>query len=119
MTHTPQSPDSKTPEQIIKAIGQDTEVLEFGTTPARAFILISYLQLAMRHPGTDPQTNALVLQFCKNLEAAIATRHPEAKALIDAGLNPENDVTREEFDALYQSGAPLKAWELLDPYYPA
>lgn len=92
-----------TPEEIISQVAQSQEVIEFATTPGRAFILISNLQLALRHPeNRGPQTE-FVREMIANMAQAIATitETPEVLAVIAAGSHPEFDLTREEADEYF------------------
>lgn len=91
------------PDSIIQKIGTSTEILEFGTTPARAFMLIGHLQLALRHPNNTGASAAFARQFADNLANAICHYIPEARELIEQGWNPGYDVTREYFDLEFLS----------------
>jgi hypothetical protein len=85
-------------DDIIHKIGNSTEILEFGTTPARAFMLIGHLQLALRHPSNTGASAAFARQMADNLTDAICHYIPEARELIEQGWHPGYDVTREYFD---------------------
>lgn len=85
-------------DDIIHKIGNSTEILEFGTTPARAFILIAQLQLALRHPGNTGSSAALARDFAENLTKAVCHFIPEAKALIEQGWDSAYDINREHFE---------------------
>ena len=85
------------PDEIIHAIGESTEILEFGTTPARAFILVSQLQLALRHPHNQGASAAFTRQIANNLTDAICHYIPEARELIEQGWDSAYDVTQEYY----------------------
>ena len=90
-----------TPEEIIHKIGQDNRLIEFATTPARAFMIVSHLQLALRHPDNIGESAELMQEVIRHLADAIAevTDTPEVLTLIAMGDHQEFDMTNEEFDA--------------------
>jgi hypothetical protein len=86
------------PEEIIHKIGTSEERIEFATTPARVFILIAQLQLALRHPHNTGSSAAIA----HNLSQAICHHIPEAATLIEMGWHEGYDVTRQYFDAEFR-----------------
>lgn len=82
------------PDEIISRIGNSTEIIEFATTPARAFCLIGHLQLALRHPGNTGASTEVARQIIDHLAEAISTvtETPEVKTIVEAGYNPTFDV---------------------------
>lgn len=89
--------------EILNKIGNSEDVIEFATTPGRAFILVSQLQLALRHPENTSASATIARQMAENLTQALCAYIPEAKELIDMGWNPAYDVTSEYFDAEFSS----------------
>jgi hypothetical protein len=86
-------------DEILLKIGTSRAAIGFATTPARAFILIAQLQLALRHPENDGGSSAIAYEIAEHLADAICHHIPEARELIEAGWNPENDITRDYHDA--------------------
>lgn len=63
-----------------------------------AFILISQLQLAARHPeNTGPAAN-LAKGFAVNLAQIFNSIDPRIVAIIDKGWDPNFDIPRGEYD---------------------
>jgi hypothetical protein len=95
-----------TPEQIVNKIAASEELIEFATTPARAFMLISYLQLALRHPQNTGESAEFVRQMITNITMTIATvtQTPEFAGLVAMGFDERFDAdTEEELDILYEN----------------
>lgn len=90
-------------DAVLQKIGECEEVIEIVTTPARLFILVAQLQLALRHPGNIGNSAAIVYEMALNLTEMICSKIPEARGLIEMGWDPELDVTREEYQALVAS----------------
>ncbi|HEY9699687.1 MAG TPA: hypothetical protein V6D10_20670 [Trichocoleus sp.] len=82
-------------DDVIRKIGNCPATVEFATTPARLFILLSHLQLALRHPDNIGESAAIARQIADNLANMICHYVPEARQLIEMGWNPACDVTRE------------------------
>jgi hypothetical protein len=91
-------------DEILLKIGTSRAAIGFATTPARAFILISQLQLALRHPENDGGGSAIAREIAEHLTDALCFHIPEARALIELGWNPDNDVTRDYYDAEFEGG---------------
>lgn len=87
-----------TPEDIINRVAHSQELIEFATTPGRAFILISNLQLALRHPENHGPQTEFVREMIANMAQAIAdkTNTPEVLKVVAMGSHPEFDLTHEE-----------------------
>ena len=86
---------------INKLIVESEEILEIKTTPARLLILLSWLQLALRHPYESP-SKAVAEELAHRLGDILCSVIPEARPLIDMGFQPAFDITpeyfRQEFD---------------------
>lgn len=85
-------------KQLIEAIGNSDQVIEFATTPGRALILIAHIQLALRHPRNTSSGAEFAREMAQHLTSAIEAYIPGAQQLIEKGWNPDADMTREEFD---------------------
>lgn len=85
-------------DEILQRIGTDTTPIEMVTTPARLFILISHLQLALRHPGNTGSSAEIARTMAHNMSEVLCQFHPEARQLIEQGWHPEFDMSREEWD---------------------
>ena len=85
-------------DEILFKIGHSEQIIELATSPARALILLSNLQLSLRHPSNDGESRAIARDIAANLENAICHHIPEARELIQKGWHPEFDCTREEFE---------------------
>lgn len=56
-----------------------------------AWVLVSMLQLASRHPGLSKAFNRQVKAIADQFHDAIAERHPDARELLEMGWNTELD----------------------------
>ncbi|WP_035992546.1 hypothetical protein [Leptolyngbya sp. KIOST-1] len=92
-----------TPKEIIDRLVHSEQPIEFYTTPARAFMLIANLQLALRHPENKGLSTELVRDMIANLSTAIATvtEMPEVIVLVAQGYQPEFDLTNEQADEYF------------------
>jgi len=89
----PQMPISE--DEYMKITGQvmrDKSPLTVSLSIMEAWVLVSNLQLAHRHPGTSDAMKEYVQTIAKRFEAAIVEIHPEAEPLIEMGWNPQFDV---------------------------
>jgi hypothetical protein len=91
-----------TPSEIIDRLARSSDVIEFETTPGRAFVLISYLQTALwitsQSDGDHESSDEIVQSIIANLAKAIAekTNTPEVLTLIELGNQAEFNMTPEE-----------------------
>ncbi|NEP17814.1 MAG: hypothetical protein F6J97_13065 [Leptolyngbya sp. SIO4C1] len=85
-------------KDVWQRLAESEEIIEFATTPARAFMLIAQLQLALRHPQNRGSSAQFAQQMIENLSAAICYHFPEAKEVIEMGSNAAYDVTNEYFE---------------------
>lgn len=92
-----------TPDEIIRKIGTCDEIVEIATTPARLFILIGHLQVALRHPENTGASADFAREMTNNLARVVCHYVPEAQELIDQGWNPAYDTTREYFNLEFLS----------------
>lgn len=92
-----------TPQDIIDKVALSQQPIEFYTTPARAFMLLSNLQLALRHPENKGPSTEFVRDMIANLATAIATvtETPEVIVLVAQGYHPEFDLTDQEADEYF------------------
>ncbi len=82
-------------ESVLDQLATSEEIIEFATTPARAFVLIAHLQLALRM--NDGASAQIAHEMTVNLIEALCTVIPEARPLLESGWNPAYDMTREYF----------------------
>ena len=84
---------------VWRKLGSCTEVIDMASTPARLYILVAYLQFALRNvPPTHP--SALIARdILENMTEAICHHVPEMRETIELGWNPAYDVTQSYFDA--------------------
>jgi len=84
---------------ILQKLSDCTEIVDMASTPARLYILIAHIQLALRHPGNHGASAEVAREIANNMTEAVCHYVPEARALIELGWNPEYDATREYFEA--------------------
>lgn len=85
-------------DEVIFRIGQSSEIIEIATTPARAFILLAQLQLALRHPHNTGPSADIAREMANNLARLIIAKFPESQEMIQQGFNPAFDLTREYWE---------------------
>lgn len=90
------SPDE---EDFWSKLANCTEVIEMASTPARLYILIAQVQLALRHPDNTGASAEIAREIVLNMTEAVCQHIPEARETIEQGWNPAYDVDRDYFDA--------------------
>ncbi len=80
-------------------LGNCTEIIEMASTPARLYILIAQVQLALRHPDNNGASAEIAREIVLNMTEAVCHHVPEARETIEQGWNPAYDVDRDYFDA--------------------
>ena len=70
--------------------------VNFSIDGLTTFMIISQLQLAMRHPGNRGQTSQVVRDIVIDLQNQLQTRSPDIKPILDKGWHPEFDVDIDE-----------------------
>jgi hypothetical protein len=83
-------------KEITGRVMRDESPLSVTLSIMEAWILVSNLQLANRHPGISDAMKGYVKKIAKRLEAAIVEKHPEAEPLIEMGWNSQFDVDRDD-----------------------
>jgi hypothetical protein len=94
-----------TTDEVLQKLGECEDIIDLATTPARLFILVAHLQVALRHPENTGSSSAVLgssiaREIALNLTEAICSKVPEARSLIEIGWNPAFDTTREEYNNL-------------------
>ena len=74
-------------EQLRRAPGIHMQV-----STQEAFILVSQLQLALRHPGNCGPTSDVARDIAMTLQQGIMSQVPEAKGLLERGWETAFDV---------------------------
>lgn len=85
-------------DHAAKPILSDERILPVEIHIHDAWILISGLQLALRHPGITAGLRGSLSDICGQFEGAITELYPEAAELLAQGRDPEQDVpsTKDE-----------------------
>ena len=86
-------------EDFWVKLGNCSEIVEIASTPARLYILISHIQLALRHPNNTGPSAEIAREIAMNMTEAVCHHVPEAREVIEMGWNPAYDVTDDYFDA--------------------
>lgn len=86
-------------EDFWLKLGNCTDIIEMASTPARLYILIAQIQLALRHPENTGASAVIAREIALNMTEAICHHIPEARETIEQGWNPAYDVTRDYFEA--------------------
>lgn len=102
-------------QTALNKLTESTELIQFATTPARAFVLLGNIQLALRHPGNNGESAGIAREIGLNLQKAICAYVPEVEPLIEMGWDSSYDVTSEEYEALALRGIESIPTDPLDP----
>lgn len=82
-------------EDFWVKLGNCTEIIDMASTPARFYILIANIQLALRHPDNTGASAAIAREIALNMTEAVCHYVPEARETIEQGWNPAYDISRE------------------------
>ena len=69
-----------------------TANLEVG--PIDGFLIVSYIQIALRHPLAEGAAARRIKQIARTVQAALASRVPEVGELLEKGWVETNEVPR-------------------------
>lgn len=85
-------------DRAIERLLDSSEVLTIKTTPVKLFILISWLQLSLRHPHQSLSKQEAEL-LTRRLSEILVSVVPEVESLLDLGWKPEYDIAQFYFDS--------------------
>lgn len=86
-------------QDFTRKLAESTDLIEFATTPFRAYVIVANLQLALRHPENTGESAEQAREIAENLIAAITHFVPEAAESLEQGWAESYDVTRDYFEA--------------------
>lgn len=92
-------------EDFWHKLSNCTTTIEMVSTPARLFILIANIQLALRHPDNTGASAEIAKSIAGNMTDAICHHFPEARATIEQGWHTAYDVTEAYFKDEFELGA--------------
>lgn len=92
-------------------LGNCTEIIDMASTPARLYILIAQIQLALRHPANTGSSAEIAREIALNMTEAVCHYVPEARESIEQGWDSAYDVHRDYFDAEFRLGAIVQVLE--------
>lgn len=78
--------------KIAKKVMSDETPLVIEMDIRDAWMLLSGLQLLVRHPAVSQHTKDIWAHTARQIQEAIVTLHPEAQPLIEMGWNSDFDV---------------------------
>jgi hypothetical protein len=90
-------------DEILLKIATHPKALGLFFTPAKAFMLIAQLQLALRHPDNVGDTALIARQLAEQLAEFVCREIPEAREVIDRGWQPCYDMSRDYYNAEFRS----------------
>ncbi len=82
-----------------RKLGNSEVIIEMASTPARLYILIAQLQLALRHPENTGASAEISRDIVLNMIDAVCAHIPEARASLEQGWHPAYDVSQLYFDS--------------------
>lgn len=77
--------------EIAQRCMTDEQPIAVTTKIKEAWILVSALQLAYRHPGLTPTMAGAIEQIGRQYQAAITQAHPDAAPLLEMGWDSQFD----------------------------
>lgn len=88
-----------------------TEIIDMASTPARLYILIAQIQVALRHPHNNGASAEIAREIALNMTEAVCHYVPEARESIEQGWNSAYDVHRGYFEAEFALGEIIQQTE--------
>lgn len=82
-------------DDVFQALVDDQTIIPFKTSPARAFALLSALQLATRHPEMGDDLKYMLVDMASYIQDALVELHPGVADVIEAGWHEEYDIDLE------------------------
>jgi len=82
--------------RVTAEVMQDETPLTVTISIKEAWLLVSALQLACRHPGLSGFMHRALKKIALQFQQAITERHPEARVPFEMGWNPAFDVKESE-----------------------
>ena len=101
-------------DQMLRELAENQTMLEFATTPSRAYILASQLQLALRHPANRGNSAEITQEFVDHLIQAIATTNPEAAETLTQGWDTTYDMSAEQFKEASTNEAAIQSIRIMN-----
>lgn len=86
----------------IKFVLSNIPPIQLEIDAVQALTIVSQIQLALRHPENQNDSSAIARSLAQQVGGLLSQFDPELAKLIEAGWNPERDLTREEFEAQTQ-----------------
>lgn len=81
--------------EITRRVMSDENPVQFSGQIRDIWLLISVAQLATRHPEIGDHIIERVTHIAREMQKAIADRHPDAHELIEMGWDEQHDITRD------------------------
>lgn len=92
-------------------LGNCTDIIDMASTPARLYILIAQVQLALRHPDNTGASAEIAREIVLNMTEAVCHHVPEARESIEQGWHSAYDVHRDYFEAEFALGDVIQRLE--------
>lgn len=81
--------------RIAGNVMSDRQPIALTITIRDAWMLISGIQLATRHPELGP-TKQILIEIARQFQGVIIQAHPESEELLEAGWNQDFDEGTEQ-----------------------
>jgi hypothetical protein len=81
--------------QVARRVMTDSTPLPVTISITDAWLLVSALQLATRHPGLSGPMSRALKRIAGEFEQSIVNVHPDARVPLDMGWNPIHDVRED------------------------
>lgn len=78
---------NKSHKQFMTEVLSDERPIIVETDIKSSWLMISYIQLAYRHPGVSREMKERIRMLMQPFEDAIVSQHPEAKRVLADGWN--------------------------------
>lgn len=77
--------------KVLAKAMSDERPLSFSMTIGQAWMLVSAVQLTLRHPGISADMAQPLEDLARQFQGSVIEIHPEAAGIIERGWNPEFD----------------------------
>ena len=90
------TPNEQEMMQIITQIMTDDQVFPMTIDVRAAWLILSSLQLTVRHPGTSSWLDTQIIQIGRTFQERLVELHPEIEPIAEMGWDGQYDVSHED-----------------------
>jgi hypothetical protein len=83
--------EERTNRLIVAEVMMDEDMIQVNISVKQAWLLVSAIQLAVRHPELHEPTVTALTETARQFQAAVVAVHPDLDTLAEMGWNPIYD----------------------------